>query len=347
MKIFMGLLLLLTSHPSFALATSEGGGMATGGGAGVVCRDKNSAILRVELLDLYEAQVRDRLTLTLSTGHAKKDYIQAVHRVYATQGAAAALIPSVGKLQAHYDSFFRAIHWISVGKKIPLLRDQGSTISLPKNCALEQIALFHDEDGKNSENIEMDRLLWEKLPPLHQAALIWHELNYKHYRLLGDVDSEITRAEVASVFVANKKIPVHEGLPPVGAIVCIGLSPAGGKLSKFFIFPSSVAGEHGKWIWQFTQLMGRPILEKTFAVLDSNLPVFGKEFKVIGQGEAQMIFPSVRRSESSFVQKTLIKGVPGLKWELLLESQPGEPVKLSIHHKGKLLGSNFVAYCSK
>ena len=348
MKFFKGLLLLTASLSSFAFARSGGGGgMATGGGAGVVCRDKNAAITSVQLLDLYETQVRDRHTLIPSTGNAKTDYFQAVLRGYAAQGAEPSLIPSLSRLQAHYYSFMSSIRWTSAAVRIPLLLDQGTSVHLPKNCALEQIALFHDENKLVPEYIEMDSLLWEKLSPLHQAALIWHEVTYKYYRILGDTNSELTRAQVASVFTAYKKIPVLDGVPQTGAMICTAVNVKGDKLSRFIIYPAPVAGDQKKWIWQFVQLMGRPTNEKTFAVLDHNIPALNDTLKAIGQGDDQMAFPTVKKEEAPIVQQALVQGTFGPQLELRFESQPGEPVKISVYQKNKLLGSNFLSRCSK
>lgn len=343
MRFLLTILILMNYPRVFAfLRMSSGGGMATGGGAGVVCRDRDSNIESVQLLDLYEAQVRHR-SLVPSTGDVQKDYIDSVLRTYFLQGSSVFGPPSNSESQSHYKSFIDAIHWTARGVKIPLLRDQGEIEALPQNCYLEQIAIFHGNNVFAPEFIEMQTDLWERLPALHKAALIWHELLYKYYRLMKDSNSEYTRAEVAYIFTA-KGTPVLGDLPS-SARSCTAYDESG-RVTQFFIFSDPFLNGKQQWRLQFTQLMGRPLLDKTFAVLEKNFPQLSNRRKSIGESEYSIIFPVIKMSERSSIQKVSLFGAYGLDLELTVEWSPNEPIALLLHRNERLLGRSFVSNCS-
>lgn len=336
MRLLLSVILLtLICSQAFANLLRSGGGMATGGGSGVVCRDENSAVTSVQLLDLHEAQVQHHLTLVSGSGNSQTDYRNSVKRTYELQNYYENT-PTEKEIQDHYGLFFKSVQWTLPGSKLPLIADQGSILPLPKGCALEQIAIFHDGDR---EFIEVQTDLWQRLPTLHQAALIVHELFYKFYRILGDYSSEFTRLQVAHIFSKESK-PVLEGLP-IDAEICTAYGGPMNKITKFFIYsrPSSEGG--AQWVLQFTQLMGRPLMSKTLIVLNTALPRMSQIYT------GTSAFPTALSSEAPATDFFPLHGLGYDRWTVKINWAQKKPVAIALYNNRHLQQESYLWGCVK
>ncbi len=338
MRIFPTIFsLMLLCSQAFAIALHSGGGMATGGGSGVVCRDENFAVTSVQLLDLFEAQAQNHLTLVSSSGDSRTDYQNAVKRTYEVQKYDVNS-PTEQEIQTHYSLFFKSVHWTSPGAKLPLITDQGSIFPLPSGCALEQIAIFHDGD---SEFIELQTDLWQRLPALHQAALLVHELIYKTYRLLGDYNSEFTRIYVAQNFSQERK-SILEGIS-ADAELCTAYSGSTNETTKFVIYPVPSPTEGLQWVLQFTQLMGRPLESKTWIVLHTSLPRLSPIYSSIGTS----VFPVISSDEAPMAEFFRLQGLGYENWNIKVTWSPEKPVSIGLYGDHRLQQESYLWDCTK
>lgn len=166
-----------------ALGTSNGGG-----GKGVQCGTS------LMVLDLYEAQLRGQQLL-----QAFPTYQENV----AVYGAALGNylndptgIPITGDIvvNALREHFEPKVKYIPDGERLPATQD-ASLPKIPANCQFVQIAVWE----KNNE-VKIDRELWNRLSPQHQAALALHEIIYLTDRGNGAQTSDESRFVIADIF---------------------------------------------------------------------------------------------------------------------------------------------------
>jgi hypothetical protein len=101
-----------------------------------------------------------------------------------------AVIRNIDKLKSKFN-------YLPKGMKLKSTDDFGKLdFSLPTHCKLEQLAVYNDETNR----IDIDTEIWNSLNEQNKAALIAHEVIYKHYRDAHDKDSKLTRKIVAMLF---------------------------------------------------------------------------------------------------------------------------------------------------
>jgi hypothetical protein len=208
----LGVLSLLLSASALA---SVGVG-SSGGGAGVVCREANNKIKSVEVLDLYEAR-KAGLELMPSTGILLTDYINATMSFRKTVGDRR---PADVELVRSFESSFKSLVFSKPGQELPRLFDEGPHASIPADCDIEQIAIWH-----SSGVVQVSTDLWAGLSTLDQAALLFHEPIYQMLRDNGEVTAVTTRNFVAHIFSARGLPPERAGFL-TGAFTCGALTGA-------------------------------------------------------------------------------------------------------------------------
>ena len=143
------------------------------GGQSVVCRSSDGRIESAELLDLYEARVMYGLEL-LRSGEPKENYIrQAAEKL---NGAIRG-----NYFYTNYKDIFggvqRITRFIPNGSRLKPI-DDSLPVVLPKNCQVEQLAIYVDQTL-----LLVDREIWDNLDELNRAALVTHEGIYLNMRI--------------------------------------------------------------------------------------------------------------------------------------------------------------------
>jgi|GEM_PF-4141073 hypothetical protein len=243
-----------------------GGGTVVdgGGGKGVVCYDNKGEISSVETLDLYEGKVDFGYTYKYAFADEMADAI-----VYRIQQH----IEKTGILYTHYQSpsgWYRgragddyssdAIKNTSkeileaIGRKEAGWSISNSTINVleniilnptkdsyeaffPKNCKVEQLAVY--KDASNNEKLYINYDLYKYMDELNKAALILHEAIYKDFRSSGDKNSLRTR-RLVSRLLAGKPINqnIHVKDPNAKWMDCVSSSEI--LRENSFTFPATV-----------------------------------------------------------------------------------------------------------
>lgn len=150
------------------------GGMATGGGGAVVCRNSNYQVTSAELYDLFEARMRHGVIIdTQDTDPTRR--IKQILTSLLTETPERP-VPFIGNaLGNRLDDGSRQIKFIPSNYKLKAPEDLGRDwgVILPIGCELEGAAYF-SEDG----TIEIARGVYDKLSPTDRTALFLHEVLY-------------------------------------------------------------------------------------------------------------------------------------------------------------------------
>lgn len=163
------------------------------GGNGVVCKD------RVELLDLYEAKVLRKV----STDPAIKgtDPFKIVEQRLEPlkeidPKSAQTYLMELNLLKTE----------ISFEDQIVLKPIDDSLHSFePKEagCKVTQLAVFRKKQLPGEKLVLVDKGIWKRMKPVHQAGLLLHEAIYKHLSDLGEKDS--TKARYLVSFILSEE----------------------------------------------------------------------------------------------------------------------------------------------
>ncbi len=224
MKLFIALLISLTSTFAFR-GTSDGGG-----GVGVRCGNQ------LEVLDKYEASLRGlELVEEPSSlpGTARLISEKLGHHFWAPGRISSG--PYINHLnktvvtkflngESFYNSFMNGRTQISYVNSLELSDDFGH-YEIDDNCRLEQIAFFNDIE--NRLYIHLQR--WNELSWLNKAFLVSHEIHYfmDRYKALDyvgmggrEVTSERIRKFVGNLYSVDGVESKYHGIPKISKYRC-------------------------------------------------------------------------------------------------------------------------------
>ncbi len=211
--------LLMLGLLSFSSFTYAEGGMASGGGKGLVCfkneqtasavklnkryvRDKDLAnITKIEMLDLHYAKAPQGLNRRISKIIAGNDFVSLIDKMI---NRVELTIPVLGKELRKSEKLFDN-NIIFRSSAIEMASDENDiAINESDLCVLTTLAKQYKDDGRYFIHID-ERLFFH---PVHsdvsKATLLFHEYLYALARSKGEVDSRGVR-EIVSIFVKNDK----------------------------------------------------------------------------------------------------------------------------------------------
>lgn len=233
------------------MSSSFAGPITSGGGYSVVCRDTRGAILKAELLDLYEAKHKFGFHLVESKNDVKEDYKQAFDRI--TKSVTHIDPFPMSQIDSAYDWFFKIAQFLPA---VSPINDIGNHPPLPIDCKLEQVAIFFDLNYEVQVNLE----IWDHFDSLNRAGLIIHELLYRQNRELRDLTSENTRATVSCMFSNDCPANNHANLPE------FNFTTVNNELSSRTVFQYLILDQ--KITLYLKQLEGRTYFSETTATFD-------------------------------------------------------------------------------
>lgn len=205
MKKLICILSLTLSSMSFA------GPSTSGGGIGVLC--KSATQQKLMLLDLFEASVAGQKLISAS-GSFENDYAVSLTNLRRLGGDSRPVdqadLAQLNEMLNKYSEF--------VNYSLVPTNDAGNTVQLPTNCHYEQIAVYQDSDNR----LLINRVLWNQLDSVGQAALIMHEAIFRMQRGAFYVDSAQTRKLVSELFLlGGPKIKgAYDGLTKGKGLLC-------------------------------------------------------------------------------------------------------------------------------
>ncbi len=211
MKKVLGIL-TLTSLSVFA----GQGGMGSGGGGAVVCRDDAGKILSAEVLDLYEGKETYHLKIKEEIGSLEQEYLRFNRTMNIVSGFG---MPPAQSVLDNVKKTMDKFNYLPVDLRLELTNDFGALdFTLKPNCKIEQLAIYHDD----KERIDIDSEIWDTLDNTNKAALLAHELIYKSYRNTDEDNSKLTRKVVAMLFSTTPPKSQLSDMPKDETYMCFG-----------------------------------------------------------------------------------------------------------------------------
>lgn len=332
---------------SMAFSAPADGPSSSGGGAALVCRTPEGKISYAELLDLYEARTVLRFPLVQPTGSVQQDYFLAAANTYRLQGALGLAEKERENINESLRRFFDIAQMTAPGVKLPVLKDLGETPRIPDGCALEQLAIFHDE---TPNRVEIDTEIWNSLDSVNRAALVSHEAHYAYERKLLERTSVLSRAFVGYIYAVSGVVePVRTGIPD-GSLKCLSEDfryrqrPSSGseRLSSFDVYPIMTPEGMGMRL-QFGQIAGRPELTK------ATIEIPGVNFAVKPGWDASGENPVaiVTEADKNVHLEIPLRG--GMRKDVSVEVAyvTGSPVRLSFKVNGAVISEETLTSCGK
>lgn len=201
------LLFLVLTMGALAPALAAAGVNSSGGGNAIVCRSADTSgtkqIVSATVLDLFEAEAIDGLTIPPRTGNAEDIAGELLKRLEEGNPEAFQNKPVYQSLTALLQSTLANIKVLKPGIGLSPIPNSLSPI-VPKGCATEQLAAYQPA-GK----LLIDGEIWAKLDELNRAGLLVHEVVYKWLRLGGSTNSVRARKIVGALFSNTTIEPVQ------------------------------------------------------------------------------------------------------------------------------------------
>jgi hypothetical protein len=272
---FLGVALLMSE---LAKAVPAGGGMSDGGGNAVVCR-RDGQITSAQLLDLYEAEMIEglksqRIDPTLGyrdialaaagridAGGAGENQTSLSTtsvdgKVVSRSVGIFPLVPSHKPIQGWVDFISKNMRLLPDGVNLKPL-DDSKNIIMPRDCAIEQTALYNDAN----EQILVVGEIWNQMDSANKAALLVHEALYKNLRMIwSEATSERTRVAVGRIFAGQVLKSVLAAVPN-DVQVCF--TDEDTPQNRFAVYDT----RQGAKVYQFLMMDGKAPLTRTAATL--------------------------------------------------------------------------------
>lgn len=246
MKLFCAFLLSLYLVPVYAepFFGSESGN----GGASITCRDEQGALLRVDVLDLFEGFAlfnRGYTELNTPAPEQARDFIPTIDHLFAGLSERSQL--------ENLNSIIDRLRLLPDGVGLTPTEDWGNFI-VPKGCTITQAVNFRD-DG----DIFADAEIWRAYSETEKAAAYIHELIYDYARQNGEEDTSWRTRTLVSLLFSHT---------PMEPILPQGLNEFCRAGDTEFYTSSS---DDGKLTLFFTKIGGRAALARSVAISTQTL----------------------------------------------------------------------------
>jgi hypothetical protein len=247
-------LIFLTSLFAAGSCLADTGGVDSGGGKAVVCRDAQKQIVSAELLDLFEGRILRNSQPNLRDVDFRTqiaDLDVKIKKLDSFAGGFPGLVPATLKL-------FEKATLLSKNVRLEPTHD-AIEIVVPRGCQLEQAAVFNTR----LDRLFLDSEIWETFDQTNKAALLFHEELYDHLRRQYDEkDSFYTRQVVAHLFSTQPFYGVEEGMPADRAL-CRAQLPDGELNSHKAVFYLFESPDTGELMIQYLFANGLPMFART------------------------------------------------------------------------------------
>lgn len=262
MKNLIGLLFFVPAL-SFAGPNTSGGGMA------VTCAGTDGDSASTQFLDYFEAvAMHGQEDVMRASGDYRSDYVKMVRRTHRLQGYLDDLV-NQDDIDTNLTNFFSRVEWVH-SSELPFLGDHGNTVSIPDNCELRQMIIYHDKELPNPRKIQIAEDLWNELDSANQATAIQHEIWYVFERLFGEIDSRSARSYVHQILAADNYTSARDGVANA-TWDCHTVHREFNyrtKVYSFFVVPRNDGIS-----FQFQQIAGRSMLVKSVSAFEFDFDV--------------------------------------------------------------------------
>jgi len=318
---------------------ARGGIGSTGGGFVVVCRDNFQEIKSIQLLDLYEAQLRGKQVLAPISEDPFEEYATYLTKLYRQLNIPEIVRPET--IRNFQNEVALLYTFLGKGSILSEVSDSGPLPQLPQGCKLEQIAVFHFDQNRR---IEVLRELWDKLDSVNQAALFVHEIANYNYRIKSsETTSLLARRFVGDMFSEEELNPVFEGIPD-SALLCEAKGKDNIHRSQFYVYPDSTQPDTTS-IVQFVSVVSREVFQKTTVRLPFQVkPEF---FHLKKLKDSTLWYQEIQDPQANLLASEKLDGA-FWDYDLNLEYRIGHPFRLNLTNgKGESSEIHYVTSCKK
>ncbi|OFZ49066.1 MAG: hypothetical protein A2381_15820 [Bdellovibrionales bacterium RIFOXYB1_FULL_37_110] len=156
------------------------------GGDGLICKNLDGTIKSIELLDYYEATVRDLIPINLGPDNQYQSMLSYVIKRLEQ------LSPQRAKIYQEQLSAF-LIETKFLNDTIFLDIPDSAHDFIPAGCSIEQLAIQRKKLLKYDKKYFINNDYWPHLPPRDQAGLLLHEVIYTEALNYGHQNSKLVR----------------------------------------------------------------------------------------------------------------------------------------------------------
>lgn len=202
-------LILLTCIFSYlANAThATAGGVDSGGGKSIVCRNADGKITSAELLDIYEGRILNQRTPLADHATYKEQLNKLVDKVE-TFGPQP--FNTHNSFRGQVSGMVSQVVMLPNNVHLEPTSDALNAISAPQGCKIEQLAIYVTRLGK----LLIDAEIWDSIDDTNRAALMLHETIYRILRSEGgETDSFYTRQVVSYYLSVPQAESIDAGVP--------------------------------------------------------------------------------------------------------------------------------------
>ncbi len=208
-----------------AAVRANAGGVDSGGGKTVVCRDGAGKITSAELLDLWEGRSGifsggPRIPLPND-----KEFREQLREVTDRMPTGYGVLHDAFKL-------FDGTTFLQRGQRLEPSNDALPVLSPPVGCQFEQAAAYN----LRLQRLFFDSEIWSSLDDTNRAALILHETIYDRLRKWADEKNSFYTRQVISYLFANREISDPSDNLPSQFYLCSVEGSEGISISTFFLF---------------------------------------------------------------------------------------------------------------
>ena len=215
-----------------ALPAANAGGVDSGGGMAIVCRDQGGKIESAEVLDLWEGRMGiyaggPRIPLA-----SQKDFRAQIrdlnNRIRSDHYGF--------YLEQYVDQLMKSVTFLAAGQRLELTEDALPVLSPPAGCHFEQAAIY----SVRLQRFFFSSDIWNALNETNRAALVAHEAIYLNLRREAEEKDSLYTRQVISHLFANEEIEgPHDGLP--GTVYSCSTHEPGSSRSEtqFYLFQES------------------------------------------------------------------------------------------------------------
>lgn len=224
-------------------AVAAAGTRDGGGGIGVYCAAKSP---QLQLLDLYEARVINKLVPLPPMGDLKEEYYQASVRWFeTTKSPVYNLKPEKAKTDMAIDGILSGAGLFKVefvGHGVLHPTEDATLPVLPRDCEFVQIARNFTPPNSSKILIQIDQSYWDELDSTNKAALLLHETTYAfRYAIDKESLSDNTRFIIGRLFSKNQLTPKFYDMSANRFYKCIRQgNPGMASTTGFYYYQSIV-----------------------------------------------------------------------------------------------------------
>lgn len=234
------------------------GGVDSGGGKSIVCRNPEGKISSATLLDLFEGKYLFKREPLSNQDKFEDQFQAAAARI--RDANTNAYVTYLRYLGVDGMQMFRSTIFLPKDIKLEPTDDAVQVI-VPIGCKVEQAAAFNTR----LDRLILDSEIWESFDETNRAALLLHEVLYDNLRRKADERDSFYTRQVVSFVMSLPQLPKVDNGVPDSAYFCQSFSSKGERKpnSAFYVYESP----QGDWVYQWIYVNRAPVFAPAIGIM--------------------------------------------------------------------------------